>query len=100
MNIGRDAEAYIALCRQGDQLGYYYRAETPVPNQTWLLIHRHTISTGNVDVGLTASGAPASGEDSGVEGHFNWVVFQDYSSAPAVDGCEGALKKFVVPVGG
>lgn len=103
-NVGTDGEAYVAMCRQGSQLAYYYKlAEPPPPNQpAWIQILREKIGDGPLDVGLTVTAAPPrtlASDDSGIEGHFAWAVFVDYSSVPAVDGCEGAFSELVTPEG-
>ena len=96
-NVGLDAEAYVAMCRQGDQLAYYYRAESKkLEERVWILFHRHIVATGPVDVGITTTASPVGGTDSGMEGHFPWVVFEDHGD-PVPDGCDGALERLVEP---
>lgn len=99
--VGADGEAYIALCRQGDQLAYYYRAQVPKPGDSgWFQVRDpHPISRDPLDVGVTTtSGDPSDASGAtGMEGHFPWIAYYDYSDAPVADGCEGALTSFVAP---
>jgi hypothetical protein len=97
-NIGKDGEAYIAVCRQNDELAYYYGIQGPDPNApVWKSFAQQVITREPVDVGLTTSGAPFEGEGAEMEGHFTWAVFRDYSKQPVADGCEGALAAFRLP---
>jgi hypothetical protein len=94
--IGADGEAYIALCRRDDQLSYYFREQHPtVKEQAWVHLHTHPINTREpLDVGLTTS---TDGRDPGMEGHFTWAAFYDYSTTPVADGCAGTLSNFELP---
>lgn len=98
VDVGKDAEAYVALCRQNDMLAYYYGAEGPDPKTpVWEPIYEHAITREPVDVGVTTFGAPFGGDGAGLEGHFTWVVYRDYSDKSVGDGCEGALRTLALP---
>jgi hypothetical protein len=97
--VGDDGETYVALCRHDNELFYFYRdisarREAPAldfkPGFTAL-----DVGLGPVDVGLTATAEQGAGTLP--EGHFNWLVLQDYADAPPPDGCNGAFERFAYP---
>jgi hypothetical protein len=99
-DVGEDAEAFIAICRQGDQLAYYTRRDAspePTARAEWILVFRHDAGREPLHVGLTVSGAPEGAIDPGMEGHFTWALFDDYAGSPVGDGCEGALESIAFP---
>lgn len=97
---GEDAEAYIALCRVDNRLFFFYQAR--VPTQDYLFddlddegIDSIDVGHGPLDVGLTATADPHT--DTLPEGHFPWLVLEDYSVVPADDGCNSVLESFEQP---
>ena len=102
LDFGADGEADIALCRIGAELYYFLRAGDDPKTPVWVQPKgaTHTLGSGVVEVGLTASGVDADGlgGDPGfhTEAHFAWVVFNE---GPVADGCVGALESIALPEG-
>lgn len=100
--VGADAEADIALCRADDQLYFYHqdaatRGQDPdEPPNLKLAFSALEVGYGPLDVGLSATAQ--AGARTSPEGHFDWIVLEDYASGPRPsDGCLGALESFSYP---
>lgn len=97
--VGEDGETYVALCRHDNELFYFYR-DIAARRETPELDFKQGFSAldvglGPVDVGLTATAE--QGADTLPEGHFNWLILQDYAAAPPADGCNGVFEHFAYP---
>ena len=99
-DVGRDAEAIVAICRLGSRVSFYYFTAplTASGLPRWVELANHAVDAGPLDVGLTAigdNGDPSRAANS--EGHFPWAVLIDFSGSAVPDGCQGALAEFLPP---
>ncbi len=89
--VGADGEGDIALCRQGNQLAYFYRDfDEPNFEVQWKLLGRKAIRASTLEVGLTTTGQ----EVRGIEGHFPWVIVPYQGQG---EGCSETLAKLKLP---
>lgn len=99
--VGNDGEAYIAVCRAGNQLSFFRQAQAtrisePVADNFVVVFPALTVGSGSLDVGVTATSDAAA--TNLAEGHFPWLTLSDYSGNRTVgDGCPGMLEKFEFP---